>query len=115
MPRFRSPSSAAVVAPFAEGVIAADLPALGQDRRRATVEFVIHRIDTMPSVTRLGVLLVATVVRVALVALPVSTCMRLIGPVPLAGEYLRLIRSLSIAYVFETWPGTGHDGGRPDA
>lgn len=110
MPRYRPPSSAAVVTPFAEGVIGADLPGLDAGRRRSTVDFIIHRIDTMPSVTRLGVLLVATVVRGALMLIPVRSCMRIIGRLPLVGEYLRLVRSLSVAFVFETWPDSRADG-----
>ena len=31
-------------------------------------------------------------------------------PLPLLGEYVRLVRSLGYAYIFETWPDTRPDG-----
>jgi hypothetical protein len=34
-----------------------------------------------------------------------------IHPLPIVGEYPRLIRSLTFAFVFETWPHTQADGG----
>ena len=34
-------------------------------------------------------------------------------PLPLLGEYFRLIRSLSIAYIWEKWPDTQPDGRLP--
>ena len=32
------------------------------------------------------------------------------APLPLLGEYVRLVRSLGYAYIFETWPDTRADG-----
>jgi hypothetical protein len=58
---------------------------------------------------------------VALIAVVVDGVRRSMGhdrvialsrrPLPLIGEYFRLIRSLSFAYVWETWPDTQPDGG----
>lgn len=101
-----------VVAPVAHAIVALDLPHLPVTRRRATVEFVCRRIDDLPDVTRAAVLAVAAIHRVA-VALPGGD--RVLAratarPLPLLGEYVRLVRSLTTAYVWETWPDTEPDG-----
>jgi hypothetical protein len=31
-------------------------------------------------------------------------------PLPVVGDYVRLVRSLTYAYVWETWPATAADG-----
>jgi hypothetical protein len=108
----RSVRSRPLVAVFADRFLAAELPGLPPARRTETVEFACRRIDTMASVTRFGVFLVAGFHRTVL-ALPGGTWLsdlivRL--PLPLAGEYPRLIRSLGFAYVWETWPDTRVDG-----
>lgn len=72
----------------------------------------MRRVDGLPSVMRIGVLMIAAVLRVAL-ALPGGAAMlRVLArtPLPLVGEYVRLIRSLGYAYVWETWPDTRPDG-----
>ena len=34
-------------------------------------------------------------------------------PLPLAGDYVRLVRSLGYAYVWDAWPDTSPDGSSP--
>jgi hypothetical protein len=110
MSRLPLPSSA--VGRFADGLLAADLPALDESRRRRTVEFIEQRVTVLPSVTRFGVRLIGTGVEVL---------SRLAGrrrvldavtslPLPLVAEYPRLVRSLGYAYIWETWPATDVDG-----
>jgi hypothetical protein len=88
------------------------LPGLPAGDRFATVDFVARRIDALPSPLRLGVALV-TAVYCVLLAVPggpslVRTLAR--APLPLLGEYPRLVRSLALAFVFETWPDRRADG-----
>lgn len=105
-----------IVGPFAHRLLAADLPALPSDRRDEVVRFIGQRVDIMPSFTRFGVLVLGVLFR-TLLALPAGwgvarMVMRL--PVPFVGEYPRLVRSLSVAYVWEHWPRTGPDGAPHD-
>lgn len=107
--------STVLVAPVADRVVASDLPALAHDRRREVVAFACHRIDHLPDSTRIGVLGVAAVYRAVALA---PGGRRLVDALvrrrlPVLGEYVRLIRSLSSAYVWETWPGTDEHGGQP--
>ena len=108
----RSVPSAPLVGPFADLLLERDLPSLDPARRREVVAFVVRRVDGLPSVMHLGVLLIAGLVRPAL-ALPWRQAV--IGfmsstTLPLLGEYPRLVRSLGYAYVWETWPDTATDG-----
>lgn len=108
----RSVPSAPLVGPFADRLLERDLPSLRPDRRADVVAFVVRRVDGLPSVMHLGVLIIAALVRAALV-LPWRDAV--IGfmsrtALPLLGEYPRLVRSLGYAYVWETWPDTAPDG-----
>ncbi len=94
---------------MAEHVLHQEFPRLPDDRRVAVVAFVNHRVDTLPSVTRLGVLVVAACSR-ALLALPGDAALRIAARLPVLGEYPRLLRSLASAYIWETWPDTATDG-----
>ncbi len=108
----RSVPSAPLVGPFADRLLTFDFPALDADRRRQVVAFTSRRVDGLPSVMRLGVLLIATVVR-GLLLLPVRTAVVAAlarTTLPLVGEYVRLMRSLGYAYIWETWPDTRADG-----
>jgi hypothetical protein len=101
-----------IVDPFADALLAVDLPHLSHDRRAKVVEFVRHRVETMPSLTRFGVTVIGVLYRVLLVVPFGST---LIGflvarPLPILGEYPRLVRSLGYAYVWEHWPDTQPSG-----
>jgi len=107
---------ARLVAEFSDGVIANDLPGLPAAKRAHVVAFAGRRIAGLPAPMKLGV---------GIVALVVGGVGRLIGPLrvaaflarrpmPVVGDYVRLIRSLSYAYVWETWPSTLPDGGAVD-
>jgi hypothetical protein len=104
-----------VVGPFAERLLIDDLPKLATERRREVVAFVAHRVDSLPSFTRFGVLAIGSVFRV-LLAVPggwgvARILMKL--PLPFVAEYPRLMRSLSFAYVWEHWPTTTPNGDEP--
>lgn len=105
-------SPARLVAEFSDGVLAADLPGLPPQRRAQTAAFTERRIAGLPSPMKLGV---------GAVAIAVGAVGRLVGtarlahilarhPLPILGDYVRLVRSLGYAYVWETWPSTAADG-----
>jgi hypothetical protein len=101
-----------LVAEFCDEVLAHDLPDLPPERRRPTVEFTSRRIAGLPSPMKVAVGLVA--VAVGLIGRVAGT-RRVVGllaarPLPIAGEYVRLMRSLAYAYVWDTWPDTTHSG-----
>ncbi|MCU1502821.1 MAG: hypothetical protein JWM12_2175 [Ilumatobacteraceae bacterium] len=105
MPAVRSSH---LVAPFADRLLAADVPALGVVQRAEVVAFVGRRVDGLPGFIRLGVTGVAAVFRVLL---PLPGGWRIVSalsrrPLPLLGEYPRLVRSLAYAYIWERWPQT---------
>lgn len=101
-----------IVDPFADALLAADLPHLPHARRSETVEFIVRRVETMPSVTRFGVTVIGVLYRTLLVVPFGSTAIRFLvaRPLPILGEYPRLIRSLGYAYVWEHWPDTQPSG-----
>ena len=101
---------------FSDRLLAIDLPALPAERRNQAVQFASRRIATLPSPMRSGI---------AVVAVAVAGAGRLAGrrrvvgllatrPVPVFGDYVRLVRSLSYAYVWETWPATAANGAPVD-
>ncbi len=102
---------ALVVGPFADRLLALDLPDLPTDRREQAVEFVARRVDGLPSIMHLGVMILGAGFRLAL-ALTGDRVVRLASrlSLPLLGEYVRMIRSLGYAYVWETWPDTSPTG-----
>jgi hypothetical protein len=111
----RSVPSLPLVGPFADRLLSIDFPALDDQRRSKVVAFTSGRVDGMPSVMRVGVLAIAAML-CAVMALPGGGAV--VGflarrPLPLVGEYVRLVRSLGYAYIWETWPDTRPDGGRP--
>ncbi len=111
----RSVPSAPLVGPFADRLLALDFPALEPARREQAIAFAIRRVDGLPSVMNVGVVLIAMLFRIVL-ALPGNDAMlRFFArtPLPLLGEYVRLVRSLGYAYIFETWPDTRPDGSSP--
>ncbi len=108
----RSVPSAPLVGPFAVRLLALDFPALDPSRRDQAIAFTVRRVDGLPSVMRFGVIVIAGVFR-GMLAVPGSeTILRFFArtPLPLVGEYVRLVRSLGYAYIFETWPDTRPDG-----
>ena len=101
-----------IVEPFAEMVLAVDLPQLSVAHRAEVVQFVSRRVETMPSFTRFGVAVIGLVYRV-LLAVPFGrSAARVLmsKPLPILGEYPRLIRSLAYAFVWEHWPDTSPTG-----
>jgi hypothetical protein len=97
-----------IVDPFAEVVLAADLPQLSAERRAEVVRFVRRRVETTPSFTRFGITVIGVLYRLLLAAPAGPTAARFLAskPLPILGEYPRLIRSLGYAYVWEHWPDT---------
>lgn len=104
----RSVPSAPLVGPFAERLLALDLPELAAERRAEVVRFTSRRVDGLPSVVHVGVLLIAAVVRVLLLLPGSDGLVRVLArtSLPVVGEYVRLVRSLAYAFVWETWPET---------
>ena len=105
LPRFPPPGP---VAAFCDCLVAHDLPDLPAERRATVVAFAGRRIAALPTPMRIGV---------GVVSLAVDGVSRLIGrrrltsflarhPLPVLGEYVRLVRSLVVR------PSVGHRGRR---
>lgn len=111
MPSFPPPGP---IAAFCDELLAQDLPDLPADRRAEVVGFTGRRIAALPSPMRIGVGAVALVVEAVGRVVGRRRVTGLLGarPVPVLGEYVRLVRSLAYAYVWETWPTTTPTGGR---
>jgi hypothetical protein len=103
------------VGAFSDRVLAQDLPDLASDRRAEVVAFVERRVASMPSPMRTGVSVAALAIEggARLVGADRLTRLLVRRPFPITGEYVRLVRSLSYAYIWETWPDTTPTGGRP--
>ena len=103
-----------LVAPYADALLARDLPALDPTRRVDTVAFVAERVSTLPTPMFLGVMVIAAafdlLLRLGSRRSFIALSTRI--PLPFVSEYPRLIRSLAFAYVWERWPDTRPDGGR---
>lgn len=101
-----------LVAEFSDAVLGADLPALPAERRAETVGFTERRIATLPSPMKLGVGVVAVAVGGLGRLAGTTRLARFLGrrPLPVLGDYVRLVRSLGYAYIWETWPSTAADG-----
>jgi hypothetical protein len=100
------------VEPFCHHLLVIDLPALPPERRAAAVAFTAGRVAAMPTPLRLGVgAAAATLNAVGRIAGfgPVARAAAR-RPLPIAGDYVRVLRSLAYAYVWETWPDTASDG-----
>ncbi|MEO6122249.1 MAG: hypothetical protein ABIR32_00970 [Ilumatobacteraceae bacterium] len=105
-------SSRSLVLPFTRRLLAVDLPGLEASQRDEVAEFTSERVDDLPSVLRLGVTCIAAPMRIA-VAMPGAGSMMawlIRHPLPLVGEYIRMIRSLAYTYVWEHWPATLPNG-----
>ncbi|WP_420453722.1 hypothetical protein [Ilumatobacter sp.] len=107
-----APSTRQALSRFADGLLAGDLPGLDDARRAATVDFVLRRVEALPSVTRAGVVAIGAAVDVTGRALGHERTRGLVlrSRLPLLSEYPRLVRSLAYAHVWETWPDTEVDG-----
>ncbi len=105
-------SSRAIVQPFTHRLLAVDLPGLTDLQRNEVARFTVRTIDELPSVLRIGVHFIAAPMRLVVLT-PGSG--RLLAwlirhPLPLVGEYIRMVRSLAYTYVWETWPHTLPNG-----
>ena len=101
-----------LVSELCDQLVAIDLPDLPAARRHAAVDFATHRVTTMPSPLRAGVGVVASVVGLAA---RIGGRRRVAGvladhSLPGAGEYVRVLRSLVHAFVWERWPDTSPTG-----
>jgi hypothetical protein len=100
-----------VVTSTCDIVLGHDFPDLTLDRRTIVVSFVARRLGALPGPMRLGVTVIALSVDVVRRVAGDRLVVRLSRmPLPLVGEYFRLLRSLSYAYVWETWPDTTPTG-----
>jgi len=108
-------STPSTVARFAHGLLRNELPLLSDERRQDAVDFIGRRVSVLPSFTRFGVLVIGRVLDVAGMVIGHSNIRRIVTtlPIPLLAEYPRLVRSLGFAYVWETWPDTTVEGGKP--
>ncbi|MFP5489717.1 MAG: hypothetical protein ACLGHQ_15600 [Acidimicrobiia bacterium] len=97
---------------FADSLLGVELPDLPEDRRRETVAFVCRRAHEVPTPLRLGVatlsLLTGTAQRV--VGVDRTTAFLRATTLPFVGELARMVRSLGLAFVWETWPTTTPTG-----
>jgi hypothetical protein len=103
---------AAIVAPFADRLLAADLTDLPHERRNEAVRFIVQRCAVVPSFTRFGVASIGVFYRVLLAVPGGWPVARFLAskPLPLLAEYPRLVRSLAYAYIWERWPDTQPNG-----
>ena len=110
MPTFPPPGP---IAGFCDRLVAHDLPDLPAGRRAEVVAFAGRRIAAMPIPMRLGVGVVSCVVEGAgrLVGRTHLTSFLARRPLPVVGEYVRLVRSLVYARVWDAWPDTSPTGG----
>jgi hypothetical protein len=101
-----------LVSRFSDALLVADLPALPNERRREVTAFIRRRLQDLPSPMRLGVGAVALGTGAAGAVVGTDRVVGLLRrwPVPLAADYVRLVRSLAYAYVWDRWPATGPRG-----
>lgn len=97
---------------FADSLLAAELPDLPQDRRNDTVAFVCRRAREVPAPLRLGVATLSFAAGVAqrTVGVDRTTAFLQATTLPFVGELARMVRSLGLAFVWETWPATSPTG-----
>jgi hypothetical protein len=101
-----------IVGPFADLLLTADLPELPDERRADVVEFVQRRANGVPSFTRFGLTVIALLYHCVMFVPGGRRIARALAskPIPLLGEYPRLVRSLGFAYVWDRWPDTSPTG-----
>lgn len=94
----------AFVPPFAETVIDLDLAGLDPAARADAIDFVVHRIATMPTIPRLGVFVISAVLAPLMRTGQRTRVVQGIARTnpPIVGEYLRLVRGLLVSRVWET-------------
>jgi putative Ca2+/H+ antiporter (TMEM165/GDT1 family) len=102
-----------MVEQFCDRLLAVDLPELPVDRRTEVAAFVARRSRQVGGPIGLGVTIAAAAVHAFSALVPDATVRVLARrPLPIVGEYVRFVRSLAYAYVWETWPDTS-TAGRP--
>ena len=104
-----------IVGPFADLLLGGDFPDLPPDRRAEVVRFIERRAATVPSFTRFGVTVIGALYRMLMAAPGGDRIVRMVAarPIPVIGDYPRLVRSLGYAYIWDRWPDTTSTGGRP--
>jgi hypothetical protein len=97
---------------FADRLLLAELPDLPTDRRAATIAFVGRRSQAVPSPLQLGIGTLTLGVGIAqrVVGVDRTTAFLRSTSLPFVGELARMVRSLSFAYIWETWPDTSPSG-----
>lgn len=97
---------------FGDRLLADDLPGLSAARRTAALAFTTSRVAVLPSPMAVGVGAIALAVGAVSRLLGRDRTVRLLArrDLPLFGEYVRMIRSLAYAFIWETWPDTRADG-----
>lgn len=100
------------VTEMSDALLAIELPGLPTERRDSAAEFTAARVAGMPSPIRLGVAVVAVLLGVSSRLLGTHRVVRTLArrPLPVTGDFVRLLRSLGFAYVWEHWPATAADG-----
>lgn len=97
---------------FADSLLAVELPDLPDERRCTTVEFVCRRAGEVPTPLRLGVIALSLAAGVAqrLAGVERTTAFLRATTLPFVGELARMVRSLGMTFVWETWPATSPTG-----
>ncbi len=97
---------------FADRLLLVELPDLPPDRRAATVAFVCRRAQAVPSPLKLGIGILVVGVGVAqrMAGVDRTTGLLRSTSLPFVGELARMVRSLGVAYLWETWPDTSPSG-----
>jgi hypothetical protein len=97
---------------FADELLAAELPDLPDDRREDTVAFCADRAVRLPAPLRLGASAISLATGVAGRFAGIDRVHGFLRStrLPLVGELARMVRSLSVAYVWERWPDTSPTG-----
>ncbi len=97
---------------FADQLLRHDLPQLSEERRRQTLAFMESRLHVLPAPMTVGVGAVAGLVGAIGAIIGHRRLVEVLArrALPVVRDYVRLLRSLSFAYVWETWPDTAPDG-----
>lgn len=97
---------------FGAELLVHDLPALPDERRAETVAFIERRLPQLPGPLSAGVAVVASTIALLGRLIGYRRTVDLVADRPLlvVRDYVRLLRSLSYAFVWETWPDTQPDG-----
>jgi hypothetical protein len=97
---------------FADDLLSIEFPDLPVDRRDETVGFVCRRAAQVPTPLLIGIggLSVGLGVLQRTIGRDRTTRFLLRTTLPVVGELPRLVRSLAVAYIWETWPASAPTG-----